>query len=254
MNEEKNIAACLASLDFVDEIVVVDSGSTDRTEAICRANPKVRFFPHGWEGFGKQKNHALDQATGEWVLAVDADEVITTQLAQEIQRLVTQPGALNGYTVNRKNFYRGQWIRYSGWWPDRIIRLFRREQARFSDRLVHEIVQVDGAVGTLSGCIEHHPFAGPSDFLRKCDSYSTLGARMLVERGQKSSVLRALVKSSFTFFKVLVLKRGVLDGTAGVLIAYSNAAGVFYRHIKFLEMRADLEKQGKLDSERGKQS
>jgi glycosyltransferase involved in cell wall biosynthesis len=242
LNEEKNIAACLASLDFVDEIVVVDSGSSDATEAICRSHGKVRFFPRGWEGFGRQKNMALDLATGDWVLSVDADEVITPDLAQEIQRLVNRSDALNGYTVNRKNFYRDQWIRYSGWWPDRIVRLFRRDKGRFSDRLVHEIVDVEGAVGQLGGCIEHHPFAGPSDFLRKCDSYSTLGARMLLERGKKSSALLALVKSSFTFFKVLVIKRGLLDGTAGVLIAYSNAAGVFYRHIKFLEMSADVKK------------
>jgi len=127
--------------------------------------------------------------------------------------------------------------------------LFRREKARFSDRLVHETVDVAGGVGALQGCIEHHPFTGPSDFLRKCDSYSTLGARMLLERGKKTSALRALVKSSFTFFKVLVIKRGILDGTAGVLIAYSNAAGVFYRHIKCLEMYADLEKPGKKEAD-----
>jgi glycosyltransferase involved in cell wall biosynthesis len=249
LNEERNIARCLASLDFVAEIVVVDSGSSDGTEAICRAHPKVRYFPHAWEGFGRQKNYALDQARSEWVFSIDADEVVTPELAREIQSLVTQPAALNGYTINRKNFYRQQWIRYSGWWPDRIVRLFRREQGRFSDRLVHEIVDVVGPVGKLAGCLEHHPFTGPSDFLRKCDSYSTLGAKMLLERGKKTSALRALVKSSFTFFKVLVIKRGILDGTAGVLIAYSNAAGVFYRHIKCREMWADLEKKGKNEAD-----
>jgi len=238
-DEEAVIEGCLDSLSWADEIVVVDSGSTDRTRELCEKNSKVRFFYAPWEGFGKQKNRALDKANGEWIFSIDADERVTKELADEIMSVVAHPDC-DGYTVRRKNFYRGQWIRHSGWWPDRILRLFRKDSGRFSDRLVHESVELSGRARDLDGCIEHHSFEKASDFIMKTDSYSTLGARMMLEKGKSSSGLNALFRSGLTFFKVLILKRGILDGRAGIVIAVSNAMGVFYRHIKCLELQQDV--------------
>lgn len=235
-NEEQRIGRCLESLFWADEIVVVDSGSTDRTRNICESYPTVRFVEHPWDGFGRQKNHALQNAQGEWVFSIDADEVVSPELATEIKATLEHPDCA-GYLVPRKNFYRGQWVRHSGWWPDPVLRLFRRDKGRFSDRSVHETVELDGRPGRLDGCLEHHSFSGIADFLRKADSYSSLGAEVMLQQGKRSSVVLALVKSAATFFKTLILKRGFLDGYVGVLISFSNAVGVFYRYMKCLELK-----------------
>lgn len=234
-NEERNIAGCLASIDFADEIVVVDSGSTDGTEAICRAHPKVRFHTNPWEGFGPQKNRAVDLACHEWIFSIDADERVSPELATEVARVAAQADC-DGYLVRRRNFYRGQWVRHSGWWPDEVLRLFRKEKGRFNNRLVHEAVEVQGAIGTLEGCIDHSSFRSASDFLAKAQSYSSIGADQLMAAGRRTTPGMALGRSLFAFIKAYVLRAGFLDGRVGLLIAYSNAVGVFYRYMKRLEM------------------
>lgn len=234
-NEAQNIAACLESVQWADEIVVVDSGSTDATEAICRSYSQLKFCLVPWQGFGPQKNQALDRATGDWVLSLDADEIVTPALATEI-RAIVQDSDCDGYWVRRKNLYREQWIRYSGWWPDEILRLFRRGKGRFNERLVHESVAVAGHLGRLSGCIEHRSFRSAGDFLAKAQSYSTLGAEQLLNSGRSGSTAQAFGRSLATFFKTYLLKGGILDGRAGLLIAFSNAVGVFYRYMKRLEL------------------
>jgi glycosyltransferase involved in cell wall biosynthesis len=198
----------------------------------------VHFHVYPWEGFGVQKNRALDLATGEWVFSIDADETVTSELAEEIRRILQSP-TCDGYTVKRKNLYRGRWIRHSGWWPDHILRLFHKGRGRFSNRLVHESVVLDGVQGRLESCIEHHSFRNVGDFFRKGESYSSLGARLMFERGETTSAVNALFRSALTFFKTFILKRGFLDGSAGVLIAFSNAMGVFYRHMKCLELQSE---------------
>lgn len=235
-NEEARIGRCLESMHWLDEIVVVDSGSTDGTREICTHYDKVRFFSHEWEGFGRQKNIALQAAVGEWVLSVDADELVTSELVAEIDRVLQSPKC-DGYYIQRKNFYRGKWIRHSGWWPDPVLRLFRRDKGRFSDRMVHESVELEGTAGYLKAALEHHSFATVTDFIKKADDYSTLGALMLMQHGRRASASLALLKSFAAFVKTLVVKRGFLDGFSGVLIAYSNATGVFYRYMKCVELR-----------------
>lgn len=239
LNEEKNIAGSLASLSFVDEIVVVDSGSSDRTEEICRSFPAVRFFHHPWQGYGPQKTAALALTSHEWVFSLDADEIVTPELAQEILDATRSDTPYAGYRLRRKNMYRGQWIRHSGWWPDDILRLFRKETGRFNDRVVHESVEVAGPVGFLKGVIEHHSFNAPEDFLVKAQRYSVLGAAQMKRQKKKGGALRAVVRGLSAFIKSYIIKRGFLDGRAGLLIAVSNAVGVFYRIMKLTELHEE---------------
>ena len=239
-NEERCIAACLASVAWADEIVVVDSGSTDRTPEICRAIPQVHFFEQDWLGYGPQKNYATSLASHPWILSLDADETVTTELKDEIRDLL-QTGSVPhaGYQIHRKNLYRGRWIRHSGWWPDRIVRLFRHNAGRFNDRMVHESVEVVGSVGQLQGAIEHHSFHGPEDFLEKARRYAVPGAQQMRDAGRYGNAMTAVIRGFAAFVKSYVLKRGFLDGRDGLLIAVSSAVGVFYRIIKLAELNEE---------------
>jgi glycosyltransferase involved in cell wall biosynthesis len=234
-NEEQNISACLDSLGWADEIVLVDSGSTDLTPTICKSYPKVIFHKYPWEGFGPQKNRALGLATGDWVFSIDADERVTPELAHEIMSVVQSPRC-DAYRVKRKNFFRGTWVRHSGWWPDEVLRLFRRGSAKFNERIVHESVQFDGLVETLVNPLEHHSYTKVADFISRVDSYSTLGARLLHERGNNAGVLKIIGKTIHAFFHSYILKLGFLDGLVGMLIAFSTAEVTFYKYMKLAEM------------------
>jgi glycosyltransferase involved in cell wall biosynthesis len=237
-NEERNIAECLSGLAWADEIVIVDSGSSDLTAEICASYQHVVFRESPWKGFGPQKNTALDLATGEWVFSIDADERVTPELEQEIRRIIQNP-YYNAYRVKRKNFYRGVWIRHCGWWPDEVLRLFRRGTARFNDRIVHESVQYEGKVGILHAPLEHHSYGSASDCLFRVDSYSALGAQQLHKNGEKAGLLKIAAKTLFMFFRIYILKRGFLDGRAGLLVAFSTAEVTFYKYVKLAEMRED---------------
>lgn len=241
-NEERNIRACLESLSWADEIIVVDSGSTDRTREICSEFPRVIFRDHPWQGFGPHKNRALELATSEWVFSIDADERVTPELAKEILCVIEKP-THEAYRVKRKNIYRGFWIRRSGWWPDEVLRLFRRSSARFDDRVVHESVQFKGQPGVLENPLEHHSYAGAGDFLTRVDHYSTLGARMLSKRGKKVGTANILARTLVAFLRSYVLRLGFLEGRTGLLVAFSTAEVTFYKYMKLSEI--DSERAGK---------
>ena len=234
-NEERNIAECLNRLAWADEIVVVDSDSSDRTEEICVSYPRVTFHECPWTGFGPQKNQALALATGEWVFSIDADERVTPELAQEICSVVQNPD-YDAYRVKRKNLYRGVWVRHSGWWPDEVIRLFRRGVAHFSDRIVHESVLFEGEAGILDNPLEHHSYAAVGDFIGRVDRYSTLGAQLLHERGNKASLVKVIGRTIYSFFRSYIIKMGFLDGRVGLLVAFSSAEVTFYKYMKLAEM------------------
>ncbi len=238
-NEEKAIAACLKSVAWADEIIVVDSGSSDRTEEICRSFPNVRFMHQDWLGYGPQKNFALAQAAHQWILSLDADETVTPELRDEILQKRHNSPRYAGYRIGRKNLYRGQWVRHSGWWPDDIIRFFNKDAGRFNNRLVHESVEIEGPIGSFSGTIEHRSFHGPEDFLEKARRYAIPGAVQMHSAGKKGSAPRATIKALATFIKSYLLKRGFLDGRVGLLIAVSGAVGVFYRVIKLAELNEE---------------
>lgn len=229
-DEAANIGACLESLAFCDERVVVDSGSTDGTLMIAREKgARVNF--HAWQGFGAQKNHALSLARGDWVLSIDADERVTPELAAAIQAAIGKEG-MDGYTIQRRSSFCGRMMRQSGWSRDRVLRLFRRGKARFSDDLVHERVVCEGPVGRIDVPLLHHPVRRLEDAIRRMDSYSTLGAQQIIASGRPVSFLTGIVRGGFAFLRVYVLQLGFLDGAAGFLLAVANMEGTYYRYMK----------------------
>ena len=193
-NEEACIRRCIESVPFADEVIVVDSGSTDRTVEICRALGARVVVTDDYPGYGPQKNRALDLASGDWILSLDADEWLTPELQEEIPRLMTAPpDAAAGYRIRRLSSFCGRAMRHSGWWPDWVVRLVRRGKGRFSDELVHERLIVDGRVGDARGVLMHEAFTELEDVLGKMNRYSSAGAQALARRGRKSSLVRAVV-------------------------------------------------------------
>lgn len=230
-NESARLRACLQSVAFADEIVVVDSGSTDDTVAIALAMGARVSQTLDWPGFGPQKNRALELATGGWVLSIDADERVTPQLREEIKAAV-QAQQFDAYTISRRSSYCGQYMAHSGWYPDRLLRLFRRGCGRFSDALVHEALQVSGPTGQLEGELLHESYADLEAVLEKMNRYSTAGAQALHRKGVKGSLGKALGHGFWAFLRTYLFKRGFLDGRLGLALALSNAEGTYYRYLK----------------------
>jgi glycosyltransferase involved in cell wall biosynthesis len=229
-NEASNIAACLASVAFCDERIVVDCGSTDDTVAIATA-AGAKVTRHEWAGFGPQKNFALAQAAGDWVLSVDADERVPAQLASEIMAAIASPQA-DGYEFPRRSTFLGRTMRHSGWHPDYVLRLFRRDRARFTDDLVHERVVCTGRVGRLAAALEHHPVLRLEDAIHRVDSYSSAGAGMLTASGRRISFATGITHGIWSFLRAYVWRGGFLDGREGFLLAVANAEGTYYRYMK----------------------
>ena len=246
-NESANIGECIASVSFADEIVVVDSGSTDDTREIARSLGAKVTLTEDWPGFGPQKNRALERATCDWVLSIDADERVTPELAREIvsvlRAAVEFPAATqSAYRIARLSNFGGRWIRHSGWWPDRVLRLFQRGTARFKDVAVHESVITDGPVGTLESHFLHYPYASLEHFIAKINHYSSEAAAMMHARGKKTSVLGACGHALWTFVRIYLLRKGFLDGPQGFILAVMAATGSFFRYTKLLFLNKDTTK------------
>jgi glycosyltransferase involved in cell wall biosynthesis len=229
-NEAANIADCLDSVAFCDERIVVDGHSSDATAEIARSKG-ARVESHDWHGFGEQKNFALSLANGDWVLSIDADERVTPELAAAIKAAIAGMGA-DGYEIPRRSSFCGRPMRHSGWFPDYVLRLFRRGKGRFDDALVHERVIVDGPVRRLDSALLHYPVLKLEDALSRMDRYSTASANMLTASGRKVSFFAGIGHGLFTFFRVYVLRLGFLDGAEGFLLAVANAEGSYYRYMK----------------------
>ena len=237
-DEEASIARTLESVAFADEVVVVDSGSTDRTVAIARGLGAKVTINADWPGFGPQKNRALDLATGDWVLSLDADEWLTAESAEEIRRVVSANDAeVVAYRMPRRSSFCGRFLRHSGWWPDYVLRLFRRGRARFSDDMVHERVIADGKIETLSLPIMHETFVDLEDLVDKMNRYSTHGARQLQREGKSSSLVEAIARALWAFFRTYVLRAGFLDGREGFMLAWATAEGTYYRYAKLMRLQ-----------------
>ncbi|RLA87705.1 MAG: glycosyltransferase family 2 protein [Deltaproteobacteria bacterium] len=236
LNEEANIRACLESVKWADEIVVVDSQSRDRTVELAR-NFTDRIFVVPWQGFARNKELAVEQARMEWVLSLDADERVTPALHQEILEHVRADGPQDGYQVARKNFFCGQWIKHLGWYPDYTIRLFRRGRGHFVDREVHEGVEVDGSVGTLQQPLEHYTYNSLSDFVQRMDRYSHLAAQELIKQGKRPHWGELLWRPWLTFINLYFIKKGFLEGRAGYTLAVLYSMYNFLKYAKLRELR-----------------
>jgi len=236
LNEEKKLEDALRSVAFCDEVVLVDSGSSDRTRAIAEASGARVIVNAPWPGFVAQRDFAVRAARHDWVLALDADERVGEALRGEIQALRERGFAAAGYRIPRVAFYLGCSIRGTDWYPDWQVRLFDRTRAAWQGDLVHESVAVRGPVGRLQGELEHHPYADISDHLRKIDSYTTLWARQAHGAGRRSNVVDVVAGATWAFLRNYVLKRGFLLGSTGLLVSVLNTHYTFVKLAKLREL------------------
>ncbi|MBG83503.1 MAG: LPS biosynthesis protein [Phycisphaerae bacterium] len=227
-DEVQQIKACLESISWADEIIVVDSGSTDGTREIAEG-----FTPHvhevEWKGFGPQKNHALSLATGDWVFSIDADERAERGMEQEVRRLMLQSDHV-GYEVPRCNWFCGRKIRFGDWGGDQVLRLFQREHGRFTDDAVHERIVVDGSIGKLRTPLEHHTIRTLEQHRDKMRYYTELTTRLAQEKGRNASLFSAAAHGIWAFLRGYVFKGGFLDGRCGWQVAMGQAKSVWWRY------------------------
>jgi glycosyltransferase involved in cell wall biosynthesis len=239
LNEEVNLPRTLDSVVWADEIVVVDSGSTDATSAIAQSYG-ARFLIEPWRGFAAQKNFALSLCTSEWVLSLDADEAISQELAASIQRAIAGPPSHTAYTLPRRNFFLGRWIRHGGYYPDAKLRLFPRAQGTFQETPVHETAVFAGSVTRLEGDLLHDAYPTLTSYLDHMQRYSTLGAGIAIQRGRTGrGVIRflngVLLNPLATFFYNYILRGGFLDGREGLLLHLYHSAYVSWKYAKAWE-------------------
>jgi glycosyltransferase involved in cell wall biosynthesis len=237
-NEAANIEACLQSVSFADQLVVLDSSSTDETVAIAEKMGAQVSHSQDWRGFGMQKNRALDLATGEWVLSIDADERLSPQLQAEIIVTLNNP-EFGVYSFPRRSSYCGQYMGHSGWYPDRVTRLFKRGSAAFTNDLIHEKLVSVNPVGRLHSDMLHESFPDLRSVLDKVNRYSTDGALLLMTQGKNASLGKALVHGLWAFLRTYFLRLGFMDGRLGLVLAISNAEGTYYRYLKLWLMSRD---------------
>ena len=234
LNEEDRIRDCLASVAWADEIIVVDAGSEDKTAAVAREFTD-HVFIHPWQGFAAQKNFGIEQATGDWILSLDADEQVEAALRAEIRTTIAAADARPGYRIARRNIMWSHWMRHGGLYPDWQLRLFRRGRGRFSDRAVHESLTVDAPVGRLAAPLLHHSYRDVADFLRRADRYSTLAADEWVRGGRPFRSTELVTGPLGRFVSMYLVHRGFLDGWRGFLLAGLYAYYVLIRSAKIWE-------------------
>ena len=232
-NEERNIARAIESLRCCDEIIVVDSGSSDRTVELAE-KLGARVVESPWPGYAKQKNLAAERAANDWILSLDADEALSEALEADIWHIKKNGPKYDAYVMPRLAKYLGQWIFHSGWYPDKKVRLYHREKAQWTGDYVHESVRVQGSVGQLEGRILHYTCDSLSEHLRTLDRYTTLAAEQIVAQRRPVSLWRLTADPLWTFVRTYVFKLGFLDGFEGLAIAYMAA---FYNFLKYAKAK-----------------
>jgi len=234
-NEELNIRDALESVKDFDDIVIVDAFSVDGTDDICKQFP-CRIFQHEWQGFARQKQTAVDYAEKQWVFILDADERVTPELRREIEDKI-QKSPFSGFYVPRKNFFLGRWIRYSGWWPDHSLRLFRKDVSHMERREVHEKVIVKGQVGYMTSHLEHYTYRTLSDYMRKMDNYASLSAKGMNTKGVLPAFFSMVFSPLAVFIKMYLIRQGFRDGLHGYVLAALYSFYTFLKYLKVLEIR-----------------
>lgn len=229
-NEESRLRPCLESVSWAADIVVVDSGSTDRTVELARSMG-ARVFVEEWKGFGPQKQSAIDKCANDTVLILDADERLSPEAAARVKSIIESGLGAEAYSFRRKSHIGGRWIRHSGWWPDRVPRLIDRRQCRMQG-LIHERVVINGTTIALDEAIEHFTFEDYSSMIVKMNSYSDMTSDDIVRSGRRVGPLAPSLRAAWTFIRVYLLRRGFLDGFDGLVIALLNAGGTFFKYAK----------------------
>lgn len=233
-NEEANLPECLTSVTWADEVIVVDSGSTDRTREIAGAHG-AKVVPHEFQGFGPQKEYALSLASTPWVLSLDADERVPGELREEIRTVVGGDPREAGFSLRRQNYFLGHLIRHGGWQRDWVVRLFRRERARFTPVPVHEKVVLEGDVGRLAHPLIHYPYRSLDEYFHTCDLYTSLAAGWLAEQGKVARWHHLLFRPLGKFIRMYLLERGFLDGYPGLVLSVLSTFYVFSRYARLWE-------------------
>ncbi|MEW6207795.1 MAG: glycosyltransferase family 2 protein [Acidobacteriota bacterium] len=233
-NEERNIADALRSLAWADEIILVDSESSDRTVEIAREFTD-RIFIREWPGYSRQKNFAAEQATHNWIFNLDADERLSDALIEEIRQLKDQPTDAAAFEMPRKTFYLGRWIKHAGWYPDFKIRLYDRSRGRWQGDFVHESVKTGGKIKRLRGDLLHYTVMNSSEHHQRLDRYTSLAAEELFTRGERASAASILFSPMTAFLRSYIFRLGFLDGIPGLAISYFAAHYVFLRNLKLWE-------------------
>ena len=244
LNEEANIGRTLASVRFADEIIVLDSGSTDATVDIARSLG-ASVYTEPWAGFASQKNSAIDKCTGEWILSLDADEELSPELQSQIQYLLPSRHSVQAYAIPRRNLFLGRWIKHGGFYPDRKLRLFRRGSARFEDRPVHESMVLTGTFSDLDCDIIHHTYPTIEGYIRQMNNYSTLGAELLVSQKRTSRsffafYINVVLRPYYTFCWNYIFRLGFLDGREGLLLHAYHSVYVSWKYAKAWNMGRKL--------------
>lgn len=233
-NGEPLIRRCVESVTWADEIIVVDSSSTDNTREICRELGAQVTQTADFPGYGLQKNRALDRATGDWVLALDHDEWVTPELRMEIEASMTIASTAAAYAIPRLSNFCGRDMRHSGWWPDPVVRLVRKGKGRFAEDHMHDRMVVDGTIGRLKNPLRHDPMPTLEHVINKINSYSSAGAKFNFQHGKRASLGQAIFHGWWAFMRTYFLHAGFLDGREGFMLSVSNAEGTYYRYIKLM--------------------
>lgn len=236
-DEEKRLFDCLKSVSFADDIVVVDSGSTDRTVEIAREFG-CSVFIEKWKGDGPQKNSAISKCKYEWVFIIDADERIPEETKEEINLIIDNPKSADAYSFPRKNYFHGKWIRFSGWWPDRVIRLVKKNRGSYQ-AITHGKWKTSGILAEVDVSIDHYSFSSYSEMLTILELRSTDMAKELYNAGGRVNILIPFSHGIAMFIKVYILKLGFLDGLDGFIIAITRAGGSFFKYAKLLELQRE---------------
>ncbi|NOY87794.1 MAG: glycosyltransferase family 2 protein [FCB group bacterium] len=233
-NEEKNISRCLESIKWVDEIILIDSQSDDQTVAIAQKY-NARVFSPEWKGYGKAKKEGVNYASHDWILSVDADEVVSEELKKEIQAVLDNNSFYAGYYIPRKTQFLGRWIKHCGWYPDYVLRLFRKSRGNFNEAYVHEKVVLQGDTTRLKNELLHYSYPDLESYFKKFNRYTTMGAEEAFQQGIKTGWFKIAIKPVISFFIHYIMKQGLRDGMEGFLVSVLSSLAVMVKYAKLKE-------------------
>lgn len=235
-NESANIERCLKALTWADELVVLDTGSTDNTPHLCEELGAKLHHLDKWEGFGKAKQAVVELAGNPWILSIDADEVVSSELQKAVRRTISSPDALEGYRIKRRTWFLTRWIDHCGWDKDYPLRLFKKDSGAFTPDLVHESVKVKGRVGTLQEALLHYSYPSLEQHQTRLIFYGRLWAEEQFRKGKRDSIGNAIFHGLWKFVSMYFIKSGVLDGKAGLILCINSAFSVYYKHVRLWEL------------------